>query len=154
MKRFYWIESGRLAGCSQPGGDTASVEDDLNLLFDTGIRAIVSLTEKAVIAAGPDSTRFETLHLPIVDMTPPTQQQLDQAIAFIEAQLKDGRPVVVHCHAGLGRTGTVLAGWLIQQGVDAATAISQIRSICPGAIETPEQQTVLEHFSSTISRSV
>jgi atypical dual specificity phosphatase len=57
------------------------------------------------------------------------------------------RPVAVHCEAGLGRTGTVLAVYLISQGHSAEAAIRRIREVEKVAVETARQIQFLEQFA-------
>ena len=51
-----------------------------------------------------------------------------------------GESILIHCKGGLGRTGTFVAGLLVENGVDPDKAIATIREVRPGAIETPKQE--------------
>ena len=53
--------------------------------------------------------------------------------------IAEGKPVVVHCRAGVGRTGTLLAAYLVRSGLDADAAVELVRSRRPGSIETASQ---------------
>ena len=66
--------------------------------------------------------------------------------------MKGGDAVAIHCLAGLGRTGTIAARFLMQFGLRAEQAISQIRqqhSIY--AIETTAQEKYLVKSSAVTS---
>ena len=71
-------------------------------------------------------------------------------IQFIEYSLSNHRTVGVSCGAGLGRTGTILACYLVTQGYDADAAINQIRKNRPGSIETQEQEDAIKAYALTI----
>ena len=138
MTGFYWLVESEIAGSPRPWS-----EADLEAWRRQGIRAVVSLVEDRLDFAG-----FDVLHLPVPDMTPPVIAQLDEARRFIDDRRAAGRPVVVHCFAGKGRTGTVLAAWLISRGASVESAMAHVRSRSPGSIETPEQELVLVEFAS------
>ena len=74
----------------------------------------------------------------------PSPSQFKFAIDSIQKAAIAGMGVAVHCQAGKGRTGTVLAGYFVIEGVSAAEAIKKIRSLRPGSIETNEQERAIE----------
>jgi atypical dual specificity phosphatase len=80
-------------------------------------------------------------------MEAPTQEQLDRCISAIELALENKMGVAVHCTAGLGRTGVVLACHLVKRGMSADNAIARIRRLRPGSIETDDQARAVEEFA-------
>jgi atypical dual specificity phosphatase len=83
------------------------------------------------------------LHLPVVDFTAPSPEQLEQGVATIVQARAAGQRVAVHCGGGLGRTGTLLACYLVQQGMEAEAAVDRVRAVRPGSVETAEQVTAV-----------
>lgn len=90
------------------------------------------------------------VHLPVPDFTPPTPQQIAYGMAAITDAVASGKRVAVHCGAGLGRTGTMLACYLVQQGADADTAVEKVRAVRPGSVETAEQYQAVRDYAATL----
>ena len=112
------------------------------------IGAILSVFERPL--EGGDLSRYKLRYLwqPTDDWMPPPD--LRAACAFIDESRRAGMGTLVHCLAGLGRTGTVLAAYLIHTGVcDSAEAAKQKvrREYDPGAVQSAEQYIALEDFA-------
>jgi len=66
----------------------------------------------------------------------------------IRAILRAGFDVVFHCRGGLGRAGTMAAKTLVEFGLHPDWAIDELRRVRPGAIETQEQERIVERAQS------
>ena len=157
LLRFYWLLEDELAGCSLPGGgstrttygnQTALATDLSWLQHDRGINSLLTLTEVPLDAALLATYGIEALHLPIEDLAPPTPEQFLTALDFIDRQRSRGKAVAVHCLMGQGRTGSILAAYLIRRGMSPEEALRELRVICPGAVENPAQEQALGAFAA------
>jgi protein-tyrosine phosphatase len=62
--------------------------------------------------------------LPVNDFSPAEIDQLIHGVAFIEKNVKLERRVLVHCGAGLGRSPSFVAAYLIFKGYSVEEAIN------------------------------
>lgn len=108
---------------------------------------LVSLTEEPPDAAVLSDHGIEQLHLPVVDFTPPTREQMTAFVAAVREGNAAGRAVGVHCTAGLGRSGTMLAAYFIAGGMSAEQAVAHVRDLRPESIETETQEAALRRFA-------
>lgn len=149
MLRFYWVIDNVIAGCSRPGaGRDGDIDRDLAALRGYGIGALLTLTESALPWRALERHGMLGLHLPVDDFHAPTTIQMLDALAFLDDARAAGTPVAVHCLAGQGRTGTVLAAYLIRGGLTSEQAIAEVRAICPGAIESSPQTAALAGWAA------
>jgi atypical dual specificity phosphatase len=141
LPRVTWIEEERLAACKYPRrGALAALAAD-------GVALLVNLHQRAHAPEALDRCGLTELHLPVPDFTAPSQDQLERGVAAIEEALASGRRVAVHCGAGLGRTGTLVACYLTRRGYRPGDAISRVRALRPGSVETPEQVAAVAEFA-------
>ena len=141
---FVWVEEGKLAGSGYPAS-RAQVE----WLMKAGIRSILTLTENPLLE---DWTRGLDLvggHVPMADHRPPDVESMQRGVEFILDQVGKGRPVLVHCLAGEGRTGCVLAAYLIQtRRIGADEAMAALRKTKPQFVERRQEKAVREFASA------
>jgi atypical dual specificity phosphatase len=139
---FTWIEKPLLAALARPSGS-----EDLTWLREHGIELLLTLTEDRLRRDWIEDAGLLVYHEPLEDMEAPTQDQLDRAVSAIVRANERKMGVAVHCGAGLGRTGVVLAAYFVARGLSAGNAISRIRRLRPGSIETDEQAAAVELFA-------
>ena len=148
VDRGDWLVADQLLACAFPRKDVA-----LQGLAEQGISVLVNLHERAHSDERLQAHGLTSVHVPIKDFTAPTPEQLAQGIAAIDAAVRNGQRVAVHCGGGLGRTGTLLACYLVQHGASADTAIERVRLQRPGSIETREQVGAIHAFAASIVAS-
>lgn len=139
---FSWIDKPLLAGMAMPES-----EEDLQWLRRQGIDLLVSLTEDAPRRDWVNNAGLLVFHEPIVDMEAPAQEQLDRLVSAIGRAHEKKLGVAIHCGAGMGRTGVVLAAYLVHTGLSAKDAMQKVRKLRPGSIETTEQADAIIEFA-------
>jgi atypical dual specificity phosphatase len=139
---FTWIIDERLGAMARPG----SLED-LLWLRGQGVQVLISLTEEPPDRRWVEDAGLLLFPVPILDMEAPTQEQFERCVKAIDRANANKMGVVVHCGAGLGRTGAVLAAYLVSKGLAPEAAMSRIRALRPGSIETEEQEEAIVEFS-------
>jgi atypical dual specificity phosphatase len=150
--RFGWILPERLAGSGRPGRYNA-LREDLAFLRDQGIGVIISLLETTLNLEDYSREGFEAHHFPVEDFTAPTLEQAAEACTVITEALDRGNKVVVHCNAGIGRTGTILACFLVHIGTEPDQAVAAIREQRPLSLETREQVEMVHAYHRHRARS-
>lgn len=143
-----WVAPGVL-GCAYPRTDRA-----LAALSASGVRLVVNLHERPHEPARLERYGLRETHLPVKDFAAPSPEQMERAVGAIFDALAAGEAVSVHCGGGLGRTGTVLACYLLAsgEGLGAEEAVQRVRALRPDSVETQAQAAAVDAWAGRRAR--
>jgi atypical dual specificity phosphatase len=143
---FSWVTEGKLAGSGLP-----VTQDEFKWVLDKGIKSIVTVREVPLPSRWIDGTNIDYLHLVVEDYGVPNMEVLDEAVNYIDNKIQRGKPVLVHCAAGKGRTGALLAAYMIKkENLTAEQAIEKIRLMRPGSVQSVTQETALSMYEKYV----
>jgi len=96
---------------------------------------------------------LEDYHEQVPDYCPPSQAQLDRLLLYIDnKKINEGKRVAVSYRAGVGRTGTVLACYLVSKGLDWDSALAEVRRNRPGSVKTLQQENAVKRYAQRLNR--
>ncbi|VAW56403.1 hypothetical protein MNBD_GAMMA07-2747 [hydrothermal vent metagenome] len=146
---FLWLINGRLAGTPLPGV-FFEIDYDLKALQRVGVTRLISTTQKPINNQLLEKYGMICEAFPIKDMGVPEFEQAVMICRYIDYNLEQEEVIAVHCRAGLGRTGTVLALYQIWKNNDALSALEIVRNIEPRWVQSEKQVKFLDQFSQYI----
>lgn len=128
-------------------GMPAPKKEDLQNLTQAGIKSIVCLLEDNSNIQNYNEAGFKSLWLPVADDKAPSLEQVKKLVEFIDEQNQINNPVAIHCQGGKGRTGTLIASYLIAKGASFEDAMNKIDANQPNAIKKEFQINFLKELS-------
>lgn len=142
-----WIVDNQICAMRLPD------EADIAQLADLGITLVVSVASESYADAvgvwcrryGPRWVRYY-----VRDMTPPELSDIRDFVTQVTAELDAGGKVAVHCLGGIGRTGTLIAAYLVSTGKGHEAAMREVRRRRPGSIQTTAQELVIAAYASEV----
>jgi protein-tyrosine phosphatase/nicotinamidase-related amidase len=130
---------------------------DLQTMVDEGVSTIVGcLTSREMdwldvpdLMAEARKLGIEYIHEPFLDQGVPGVETMENLVEIIDKRISSGRKTIIHCVAGLGRSGTVAASLLVKKGYSADESIRLVReSRGPRAIESKAQEMFVRDFAN------
>ena len=141
---FSWLIENKLAGSAIPTSN-----DEVQWAVGQGIKSIITVREEPLDDTWVKNVNY--LHVLSNDMGVPEFNDLVYAVDFIHRRVTNNEPVLVHCLAGLGRTGTILACYLVKyQNLSANEATEKVREERPGSIQSYPQEEIIFQFEKSI----
>ncbi|MGE0128530.1 MAG: hypothetical protein AB7U82_10655 [Blastocatellales bacterium] len=152
----YWLVPGKLLAGEYPGAKT---EDEarrkLRAFLDAGVTFFLDLTEEdeglepyaPLLLQEAEKSNLAIAHkrLAIPDLSVPSSELMREIQQVIVSALDARHIVYMHCWGGIGRTGTVVGCYLVEQEMSGAEALAEIRrlrrGIPDGWRKSPETQT-------------
>ena len=142
---FSWLIEGKLAGSAIP-----TSKDEINWLQEQGVKSIVTIREVPLDDDWVDEMKY--LHVLSDDMGVPSFDDLKNSVEYVRERIQNNEPVMVHCLAGLGRTGTILACYLIKyEKMSAENAIRHVREKRHGSIQSFVQEEMIFQYEKALN---
>ncbi|ARM74876.1 protein-tyrosine phosphatase family protein [Acidianus manzaensis] len=150
---MYWVRKNIIGGSELP-----YTIDEIKTWKNKGVKKVLVLPEDWEIEEAWGDTKYyfslleennlKYLHIPIPDGYPPTESQFEEIMQWL-----DGKGNLVHCVGGIGRTGTVIAAYLIiKEGFNPIDAVDEVRNYRPGAVQTLQQHEFLFKIGNKYGR--
>ncbi|MCH8622129.1 protein-tyrosine phosphatase family protein [Undibacterium sp. TS12] len=125
------------------------IEDEFRGIAQFGIRRLVSLLESHEIRELGLQTvpglcaahQIDFVHFPIKDRGLPSSLSATQELVTqVHNDLLHGQNTVIHCRAGIGRTGLLASAVLIRHGLDVMTALATVSKARGITVPDTEEQ--------------
>lgn len=128
-------------------------ESQLKWLWNEGVRAIVCLNmERPLNSEQVKNLGFEYAFIPVRDFSARTIGDIHDFLAFVDRMLEQNDPVAVSCGAGIGRTGTMLAAYLVSKCYPPEKALKRVREKRGIGVESYVQREAILRYASSIGK--
>lgn len=143
--RFGWVIEGRLAASGR-----LMTSSQLAWAARHGIKSVVTIREVPLESAWFTSgCGIVYRHVKVKDHSAPPVKELNELITYIDSEITKGRPVIVHCNGGSGRTGTVIAAYFMKkEGLTSELAVRKVKEIRGRTVRHKKQLDTLKEYES------
>jgi protein-tyrosine phosphatase len=128
MKNLTEVDAGMWRGSAPSRAGYAALADE-------GVKTIIDLRAEDLHyqEAYIESLGMQLVRIPMRDGQAPTSEQVTRFLATVDGS---NGLVYIHCGAGVGRTGTMAAAYLVRrQGLSPMTALARNLAVGPPSLE-------------------
>ena len=133
IRNSYWVIQGQLLAGEYPGGSSPDqTRERLKQLLAAGVECFIDLTYPGELDRYDTDLPLgiEYLRKPIKDHGLPEKlEHMTEILDCVHDALRSGRTVYLHCHAGIGRTGTVVGCFLVERGLEGDEALDELNRL-------------------------
>ena len=146
--RFGWVIKDKLAASGR-----IMTQGQLDWAVKKGIKSVVTIREIPLSSKWFEShPEIDYRHVKVQDATAPPVEELTNVINYIEKEIQDRKPVIIHCNGGSGRTSTVLAAYLMmKEKMTAEEAVNKVKAIRGRTIRHKKQLDTLKEYEKLLS---
>lgn len=145
FNNFSWIVENFLAASEYPDS-----EEKFKFLKENKIRSIITLSEKKLPDYLIEKYKIRYLYLPVKDFDVPKLEQVKKFIYWINLMESWEIPTLIHCDAGIGRTGTFIAIYFLLKGYSPRESIELLKRKRNFGIETLKQEAFIYEISEIL----
>ncbi|KAL0861693.1 hypothetical protein ABMA27_009176 [Loxostege sticticalis] len=139
---FSWFIENKVAAMGWP-----QTVENLNYIADAGVDHLITLSPERRPPILECKKKLKWSEIRIKEFGTPSLKQILKFIEICERAEIRGEVVGVHCRHGRGRTGTMLACYLVHfKGMAPERAVLTVRVQRPGSCETYEQEKIVCHY--------
>jgi predicted protein tyrosine phosphatase len=137
IPQSYWVVPGQILAGEYPASSYSPerARQRIAAFLQHGFDTFIDLTspgdslpyeELLQQEAAEFGLQVRYLRFPIPDYSLPTSEQMRAILDQLNQARRDGRKTYLHCHGGIGRTGTVVGCYLVRQGLSGQAALDQL----------------------------
>jgi Protein-tyrosine phosphatase len=146
LPNTYWVLPGRfLAGEHPLGADEADTRGRIERLNVAGLSQFLDLTHEYELPDYrrwlPRGARHVRSAIPDTEV-PESAAQMREIQSHLRTTLAAGSGLYLHCRAGIGRTGTVVGCFLVEQGLDGNAALKELNRLWKQSARSQSWKTV------------
>ncbi len=131
---FSWIDE-HMCGFAFP-----RTEEQVAFLAEQGVNIILSLSADSLNKQLAQTHGMEVRHMPVLDFGTPSRDLVNTVFDLISNAIEQTKKVGVHCLFGQGRTGLMLALYMIKfQRLSQKDALAEIKRLRPKSVESVQQ---------------